>query len=429
MKACARVVRGMTVALLLFAGPRAAADDTKSAAPRLEFDEYLRRVLAANPDLRAARASIDIAQAQIDVAKVFPDPQLTVGVDQYDVTHRGNPTLAGPQLSVPIELGGKRHSRVAVARSALGAVGYDYEDATRTLRGLAADAFVDALVARLVVAQKQSALAHLQRLVAVNERRLAAGDIAQVDFLQSRVEAQQFQAEVMAAQGELHSAEAAMAQLLGPDVEPAFDVVGDLKSAPAALDVPRLLAAIDKRSDVRAAATRVQGAEQQIASEEAKRVVDISLGAGWQHSFAVGGDGGARPAELLSGSVSVPLPFSRIYKGELEAARHTHRQTQSQLEATRARARGELRKALALFQAASGRVALYDQGTLSDSLSVLEKILYSYEHGDATLVEVLIAQRTASDVHLAYLDALADRAHALTAVSQAAGLAEDLLKL
>jgi cobalt-zinc-cadmium efflux system outer membrane protein len=123
------------------------------------------------------------------------------------------------------------------------------------------------------------------------------------------------------------------------------------------------------------------------------------------------------------------MPFSRIYKGELEAARHTHRQTQSQLQATRARAQSELRKALAHFQAASGRVALYDRGTLSDSLSVLEKILYSYEHGDATLVEVLIAQRTASDVHLAYLDALADRAHALIAVGQAAGLTEDLLKL
>jgi cobalt-zinc-cadmium efflux system outer membrane protein len=424
----ARARKGF-VALLLLVGPAAAADEAKGAAPRLEFGEYLRQVLAANPDLRAARASIDIAQAQIDVAKVFPDPEFTIGVNQYDVTRRGNPTMAGAQLSVPIELGGKRRSRVAVAQSGLGAAGCDYEDATRTLRGLAADAFVDALYARLVVAQKQSALSNLQRLVTVNERRLAAGDIAQVDFLQSRVEAQQFQADVMAAQGERRAAEVAMAQLLGPEVEPAFDVVGDLKSAPPALNVPQLLAAIDKRSDVRAAAARVQGAERQIKSQEAKRVVDISVGAGWQHSFAASQDDRVPAADLLSASVSVPLPFSRIYKGELEAARHTHRQTQNQLQATRARAQGELRRAIAHFQAASGRVALYDRGTLSDSLSVLEKILYSYEHGDATLVEVLIAQRTASDVHLAYLDALADRAHALIAVSQAAGLTEDLLKL
>jgi cobalt-zinc-cadmium efflux system outer membrane protein len=417
------------VALLLLAGSQADADEAKGTAPRLEFGDYLGRVLAANPDLQAARASIDIARAQIDVAKVFPDPEITVGLNQYDVTRQGNPTQAGAQVSVPIELGGKRRARVAVAQSGLGAAGCDYEDATRTLHGLAADAFVDALYARLVVEQKQGALSHLQRLVTVNERRLAAGDIAQVDFLQSRVEAQQYQAEVMAAQGELRAAAVAMAQLLGPEAEPTFDVVGDLKSAPVALDVPQLLAAIDKRPDIRAAASRVQGAEQQITSAEAKRVVDIALGAGWFHSFAAGRDEGIKPADFVVASASVPLPFSRIYKGELEAARHTHRQTQSQLQATRARAQSELRKALAHFQAASGRVALYDRGTLSDSLSVLEKILYSYEHGDATLVEVLIAQRTASDVHLAYLDALADRAHALIAVGQAAGLTEDLLKL
>jgi cobalt-zinc-cadmium efflux system outer membrane protein len=417
------------VALLLLAGSQAAADETKGAAPRLDFSDYLRRVLAANPDLQAARASMDVARAQIDVAKVFPDPELTVGLSQYDVTRQGNPTQAGAQVSVPIELGGKRRARVAVAQSGLGAAGCDYEDAIRTLHGLAADAFVDALHARLVVAQKQDALSHLQRLVAVNERRLAAGDIAQVDFLQSRVEAQQYQAEVLDAQGELHAAEVAMAQLLGPEAEPTFDVVGDLKSASVALDVPQLLAAIDKRSDVRAAATRVQGAERQITSEEAKRVVDISLGAGWLHSFAAGRDEELKAADLVAASVSVPLPFSLIYKGALAAARNTHRQTQSQLQATRARAQGELRKAIAHYQAAAGRVALYDRGTLSDSLSVLEKILYSYEHGDATLVEVLIAQRTASAVHLAYLDALADRAHALIAVGQAAGLTEDLLKL
>jgi len=37
------------VALLLLAGSQAAADETKGAAPRLDFSDYLRRVLAANP--------------------------------------------------------------------------------------------------------------------------------------------------------------------------------------------------------------------------------------------------------------------------------------------------------------------------------------------------------------------------------------------
>jgi len=65
----------------------------------------------------------------------------------------------------------------------------------------------------------------------------------------------------------------------------------------------------------------VQGAERQITSAEAKRVVDISLGAGWLHSFAAGRDEGLKAADFVAASVSVPLPFSLIYKGGLEAAR------------------------------------------------------------------------------------------------------------
>lgn len=120
--------------------------------------------------------------------------------------------------------------------------------------------------------------------------------------------------------------------------------------------------------------------------------------------------------------MSVPLPFSHIDKGELEAAEAGHRQALSQLEAARVRAQADLQHALARFDAATHRVALYDQGTLADSHAVLEKALYNYQRGGASLVEVLIAQRTESEVRLAYLDALADRAHALVALEQAAGL-------
>ena len=55
----------------------------------------------------------------IDVAKIFPDPEMGLGVSQVDVSRRGNPTMLGAQLGVPIELGGKRRARVAVARAGM----------------------------------------------------------------------------------------------------------------------------------------------------------------------------------------------------------------------------------------------------------------------------------------------------------------------
>jgi len=408
----------------------AQAQPAPQAPPqRLSLTDYLRRVLAANPDLAAARATVDIARAQINVAKVFPDPEINLGVSQYDVTRRGNPTILATQLSLPIELGGKRRSRIAVARSGLDAADLDYADAVRMLRALAGNAFINALHARTVVTQKQGALGHLERLVEVNQRRLAAGDIAEVELVQSRVEMQRFRAEVLDAEGEQQAAEVAMAQLLGDRSNLSVQAGGELRAPPPALDQTMLAASIEKRSDVHASAVRLEGAQRQIDLEHAKRVVDVTVGAGWLHNFAVGGEPGLPSAEMLAASLSVPIPFSRIYRGELEAAESAQRQAQSQLQAIRIRAQAELQEALARFEAAARRVALYDGGTLVDASSVLEKTLYSYQRGEATLVEVLVAQRTASEIQLAYLDALADRAHALVAVGQAAGLEEDLLQL
>lgn len=414
--------------LLVFVGTGSHAQPEPNTARQLGFADYLHRVLVANPDLKAAHATMDIARAQINVAKIFPDPDLALGLGQYDVSRRGNPTIVATQLSLPIELGGKRRSRIAVAQSGLEASALDYADAVRTLRALAANAFIDALHARTIVTQKQGALVHLQRLVEVNQRRLASGDIAEVELVQSRVEMQRFRAEVIEAEGEQRAAEVVLAELLGQDQSLRVQANGDLLTPPPILDQSGLAAGIDKRSDVHASQMRLQGAERQIDLEHAKRVVDVTVGAGWMHNFPVGGDSGLPSADLVTASLSVPIPFSRVYRGELEAAESARTQAESQLQAIRIRAQAELQAALAHFETAARRVALYDGGTLVDANAVLEKTLYSYQRGEAPLVEVLVAQRTASEIQFAYLDALADRAHALVAVGQAAGTSDELLR-
>lgn len=132
-----------------------------------------------------------------------------------------------------------------------------------------------------MVAQKETALATLDRLVSVNERRLAAGDIAEAALIQSRVEAQQFHAEMLAARGNLRAAEVALAQLLGARAGwSGIEASGELRAGPPAVNPAALLARLDERPDVRAAAARVKVAERQIASEKAKRVADITLGFG-----------------------------------------------------------------------------------------------------------------------------------------------------
>jgi cobalt-zinc-cadmium efflux system outer membrane protein len=275
----------------------------------------------------------------------------------------------------------------------------------------------------MVLELKRSQSAALTRLVDINERRFAAGDVPQVAVVQSRVEARQFDADVLAASGELRAADATLLQLLGASGAASGELAlaGDLRAVAQRLDSALPGDAVESRADVRAALTRVEQAARQVRLEEANRVPDVSLGVGWQHNFPVGGPAGVPAADTVGASLTVPLPFSRVYRGALDAARAAHRQAESQLEAVRARARSELAQALARWEAAADRFRLYEAGTLADSDAVLEKTLYNYQRGGATLVEYLVAQRTSADVHVAYYDALNDRAHGLSAVELASG--------
>jgi len=349
---------------------------------------------------------------------------VTAGATQIDVSRQGSPTIAGLQLNVPVELGGKRGARVAVARSGVDAARADHQDAARSLRATAVNAYVDALHARLVVELKRTEHESLERLVAINERRLAAGDVPVVAVLQSRVEARQFEADVLSATGDQKAADVALLQLLGPSavgLGEALDVAGDLRVTASAVVASRALAELENRADVRAARARVDQAERQVKLEEANRVVDVTAGVGWSHSFAATG---SPASDTIGLTLSVPIPISHVYRGPLEAARAAKRQAEQQLASVRARAQGELRQAFAHFDAAASRVRLYESGTLADADQVLDKTLYNYQRGGATLTDYIVAQRTAADVHLAYFDALADRAHALAAVEQASGLSD-----
>jgi cobalt-zinc-cadmium efflux system outer membrane protein len=127
-------------------------------------------------------------------------------------------------------------------------------------------------------------------------------------------------------------------------------------------------------------------------------------------------------SDFLGATVTVPIPFSRLYRGDLDAAYAGRRQAEALSRGTAIRVEGEVREAFARYEAAAARVRLYATGVLADADQVLEKTLYNYQRGGATLVEVLVAQRTDNDVYLSYYDSLADAAHALIAVERAAGI-------
>jgi cobalt-zinc-cadmium efflux system outer membrane protein len=397
--------------------------------PELDLGAFLAMVGRSNLSLAAQRYNVSTAHAQIDIAKLFPEPQITAGVGSLDVARSGAPTVLEVSASHTFELGGKRRKRIAAAERAVTGAKDDLDDFLRTLRGQAADAFVDALSARLVMGSKQRTLDNLTKLVEKNEDRRRAGDIGDLPVTQARVEAERFRGDLLVAQSEVRNAELGLggftgsAQIITPR--------GDLRALrPRPFDPAALIEeAKATRPDIMSARAAVETARAKRDLAVANRQIDLTVGLGYAHSLEASGAYAAvapTPAtDTISATLSVPIPLARrIYRGELDAAIAAQGQAEAQLRAAELKVEVEVRQALARYQATVDRLKLYTGGILTDADKVLESTTYNYVRGGATLLEVLEAQRTVDDVYLAYYQALTDHAHAMIAVELAAGIWE-----
>src|SRR5206468_10971278 len=114
-----------------------------------------------------------------------------------------------------LERGGKRENRIAVAENARGVAQLNLLNSIRTLVLDAQSAFVDALLAKENLALAGESLKVFNEIVRVNSARVAAGDLAQVELLRTRLAALQFGNAVLAAESRLRIARNRLQGLMG----------------------------------------------------------------------------------------------------------------------------------------------------------------------------------------------------------------------
>ncbi|HEY1396524.1 TolC family protein, partial [Roseateles sp.] len=93
------------------AGP-SASSSAPASAPTLTLSVAIERALSAHPRLRAAAFEVEAADGAVQQAALPPNPSL--GVEQED-TRRETRTVT-VLLSQPLEIGGQRAARTALAR-------------------------------------------------------------------------------------------------------------------------------------------------------------------------------------------------------------------------------------------------------------------------------------------------------------------------
>lgn len=402
-----------------------------------DFAHYLDAVEQHSLDLASQRESVTSAEAGVSIAGVRPDPTLTLGYGpkEYSKTIQPKPAINRTvALEWQIETAGKRDKRIKAAKTNVVLTEANVEGFKHQLYNDSATAFAEACRTREVLVRQESSLQSLSGVVHANEVRRKAGDAGGLELLQSRTERDQFQAGVVKARADAQAALVNLSVPLGRRFGELFGaprLACDFAGFTGGEDVDALIAqALRERDEVRIARATLDNARANAELAQAGRYIDptvkVTYGRTPTGRSTFDGDGNETPgspaSRTLAVELSIPIPFSRLQKGEIIQAESAVTQAMLGLNAAELKTDAEVRANHAQFLAARENLRRYRESVLADSDKVLSGMRLSYRNGQASLLEFLAAQRSADDAYQAYLQAQADLASATVQLQLSVGL-------
>jgi cobalt-zinc-cadmium efflux system outer membrane protein len=396
----------------------------QTAPGALTLEQVIREALEKNLWLLAERSNIAISQARVLTARLRPNPVVSVGGDHLDVLgtgfneiNAGGPTEFSLRTDFLLERAGKRRLRTEAAEAARSVAELEFMNAARGVVLDVQNAFVDALLARDNLALARENLRSLEQIVEINAARVKAGDLAEVELIRSRLAALQFENSVRQAELRLRAALVRLQVLLGrAGPSPSFEVAGELsrpKLSPVLEDLQK--AAWELRPDLRALRRDGQRAEAELRSQIAVGKVDYSFGSEYRRQQV-----NAR-GNSLGVFLSVPLPVFNRNQGEIERARQEQRQIQWRIQGLEAAIAGEVENAYQQFQTARSLLDAIAGQMVGQARDVRGITEFSYTRGEATLLQLLDAERAFNETMQAYNEARAEYARNLYLLEAVSG--------
>jgi outer membrane protein, heavy metal efflux system len=379
------------------------------------------RFRANNPTLAAGQVAVDEARAEETTAFLRPNPNLTLGWDQL-TPFNTNPyrPVAQSYLFWSVdylhEREHKRELRLASARGATGIAASEQSDMARNLLFNLRDAFVRVLLAKAVESVAKENLDYYDKSLAINRDRYGAGAIAHVDLQRLELQRIQFVSDLATAQVNLRTAKIDLEALLR-DRTPVddFDVTEKFEYAEPGVTLEELRsAALRNRPDLK-------GAEQSVDKARTDHQLAVANGAS---DPTFGFDLAHQPSPLntyVGFSVNFPLRIFDKNQGEKARTSLDIGRTQKLRDAAEVAALHDVDSAYATLQNTLALLRPYRTEYLPQAESVRSTISFSYEHGAASLLDFLDAQKEYRSTQLSYANLVGAYLSAANQVNFAVG--------
>ena len=391
----------------------------------LTFDEYMNNVRNNNIGYLVEKYNVDIAEANVKAAKIFPDPELSVSYVNNQDWDMQMGYGVDAELSFTLELGGKRKARILVARSEKEMTEALLEDYFRNLRADATIAFLTTLKQKRLCEIQQSSYLRMVELSRADSIRYKLGSITEIDARQSKLEAASMLNDLYSSEGEFRDMLAQLILIEGSrEMKIPDSITGELSYLKQNFDLEELIVtAQNNRADLQAALKSKEVSLNNLRLARANRIIDLGISIGGSYSSEVRNQ--IAPAPEFRGvgaGITIPLKFSNMNKGELRAAQFAAQQSELEYKGIELQIGVEVVQAHNRYLISCRQVEQFNTSLLKDAEAILEKIMYSYERGETSMLEVLNAQRTYNDIQETYSETLCNNAVALVELARACGV-------
>jgi cobalt-zinc-cadmium efflux system outer membrane protein len=390
--------------MVLGAGLALAQAAPQSAPVALTWDQVKDRLELNNPTLLAGKLNISELQAEEITAHFRPNPNLALLADQID-PFPGGPAhgpfaywLPSATVSYLHERAHKRELRTESAKKGTAIGVSQQQDLERNLLFSLRSSFVQTLEAKAVLQMAKDNLEYYDHVLKISHDRFDAGDIAQIDLDRLELQRVQYESDLQSADVNLRTAKIQMLTLLN-DRTPVeqFDVVGvfDFSNQVEALDAYRQMA-LDGRPDLKAAVEAVDKAQTDYKLAEANGTTDPTF------SFDVGRN---PPIDAYIGvGVNFPLRIFDRNQGEKLRTKLDITRNERLKDAAQAQVFSDVDSAYATLNSNVILLRPYKEKYLAQAVRVRDTILFSYQHGGASLLDFLNAESEYRTVELSYVN-------------------------
>ncbi len=388
------------------------AQNDANVAPsrRLPLAEALTLAERQNLDLAAARLRHAVAAAGIVTAGARPNPTVSFSATR-DTPHES------VFADLPLEVWGQRGRRIAQAKQELALTDVEILTTERQVRHDVRAAYFAAAFAQYMTQQQSDATALTHKLKDIAQQRFDAGDIPQLEVMQSDLEVARADADQEVAREEEKVAASKLSALLNESSARTWDFGAALEAMPPAATSQDLLQrAMTANSDLQHIAQEENVERANAASLRASRLPEVSVEAGADFNSPPDFKTGAR------GQLSVGLPIFNRNQGELVASAANLQALEGEAAATRRSVTGEVESAFLEFQARQTEVLLY-RDKLVPAARQLESLAEdSYRAGRANILTVIEAQREVQQTQREYLQSLLSLQQAFADLEQIVGV-------